>query len=237
MAGSLTLSVAEVLAGVTLSQSVRKGTSNLFLGFAYGMDMRTGQAATGSPEHNLFTAATAQISRYYGLPSVVIANTDAYLSDAQAGYEKALALMTSILSGANIVFSIGAMGPSLSFEAAVIDNEVVSMVRRMAEGIEVTDETIAVDLIKKVGPGGHYLTDPHTRSHFRKELFISGISNKKSHGAWMKEGGRRVDEKAKELAKQLVATHEPKPLERDVMEALRKYIERLEKNLWQVTKD
>jgi trimethylamine--corrinoid protein Co-methyltransferase len=231
VAGSTVIANAEFISGAVISQFVRRGAPVMYMGFAYGLDMRTGQAATGNPEHNSITALCAQMSRFYRAPSVVIANTDAYVSDPQLGYEKGLACLISAMTGSNIVFAIGAMGPSLSFEGAVIDDEIVSMVRQFIEGIEVSDKTLAVDVIRKVGPGGHYLSQLHTRDYHEKELFLANLSNKKSYGAWKAENAKTVPEKARKKAKQLIETHEPVQLEKGIQKDLREYVQTLEKTV------
>ena len=104
------------------------------------------------------------------------------------------------------------------------------MVRRMVEGINVTDETLAVDVIRKVGPGGHFLSQSHTRQYHKKELFLGKISNKKSYGAWVKANSIDARQKSRDIAKDILETYKPEPIDDDVLRELRQYIKHTEKS-------
>lgn len=112
----------------------------------------------------------------------------------------------------------------------VIDDEIVRMVFRLAEGIEVNDETLALDLIHSIGPGGHYLTEKHTLKHF-KEHVIPEISNRKSYEAWEREGAKTVIDVAREKTKEILKTHQPTPLDDVVQKEIKEIIKRADKEL------
>ena len=104
----------------------------------------------------------------------------------------------------------------VSYEKVVIDDEIISMARRLVDGITVTPETLAFDVIKEAGPRGNYLTSDHTSRYFRDEQFIPSLLVRDKYDVWQAAGGKRMEERARDRARQLLATHEPAPLPEDV---------------------
>lgn len=126
----------------------------------------------------------------------------------------------------------GAMEPgigAMSYEKSVIDNDIAGIVSRILEGITVSDETLATDIIAAVGPGGHFLAQEHTRRLFQKEHYIPKISDRTSPEKWMKEGAKDIRQVARENVKQILKEHHPAPLDRTVKEELLKIIKDVEK--------
>ena len=135
----------------------------------------------------------------------------------QAGYEKALSILYPVLAGATSVGPIGQVenGFVFSFRQLVIDHEIASFVKRLLRGIEVTEDTLALDTIEEVGPGGDFISLPHTVEHFRQELWISDVGEFAGYEAGVVETHRGAEEKALEKARTILATHDPHPLSKE----------------------
>ncbi len=228
LAGLLVQQNAEVLAGIMVSELVEPGTPVLYGTVSAALDMRTGAPALGGPEVALFNLATAQLARYYGLPSRGTGgNTDAKLVDVQAGLETTMSLLSAALAGMNFIYdSAGVLDGSLtaSYEKLVIDNEICGMVSRILAGIEITDETLAVDEIVRVGPSAGFLGSPFTVKMFRKEHFLPAILDRKSREAWVQAGGRDLATVAREKAKAILQEHTPEPIDRGVAADIERFI-------------
>lgn len=234
LAGTVVLFNAEILSGILITQLFKKGAPCIYCaGFSYVMDMKTGEAMTGSPEVGLLSAAGAQLAKHYDLPSMSWIRSDSKVSDAQAGYEKALLAILQVASGNNLIWCIGSTDfeMTVSYEQAIIDNEILEMVCRANRGIETTDETLALAAIERVGFGGNFLGDPHTLRHYKKECVNAKITDKWSREIWEKRGARSVAERAREKAKIILKDHRPEPLPKDVKKKLWNIVKRAEKDL------
>jgi len=233
LAGTLVIVNAEVLSGMTIVQLVNPGTPVIYASVATIMDMTTANIAFGAPETGLLSVATTQLARYYNVPNLCAGGrADSKIPDAQAGYEKARNALISALCGANLNNMAGALEANLkvSFKQLIIDNEIIGTVKRVIEGIEVTDETLALELIKKVGPGGLFITQDHTLTHLKKEHHIPKIGDRRSYGAWEKNGKKNVAEVAEEKAKEILITYQPEPLDKAVQNELTSIIREAEKS-------
>jgi len=122
---------------------------------------------------------------------------------------------------------------TLQLEQIVIDAEIVKIVFRLAQGIEISDETLALDIIRKVGPGGNFLAERHTLDHLRREHFIPDLTDRRSYDAWLKSGAKDLVKRAKEKVKTILEKHRPEPLEKDVAKEIREIIKRADKDLLQ----
>jgi trimethylamine--corrinoid protein Co-methyltransferase len=163
--------------------------------------------------------AMTQMARYYGFPAGVnVALSDANVADAQAGLEKGLSLLAGALAGADIYGHQGIAGADqgASLEQLVIDNEMASLVRRMLRGFDVTDETLALDVIEQVGVGGNFLAQPHTVRHFRHELWQPTLLNRRGWEQWREAGGKTLLDEAIARKHELLATHSVPPLPEDL---------------------
>jgi trimethylamine--corrinoid protein Co-methyltransferase len=215
IAGALVEECANVLCGVTLAQLVNPGCPCIFSIASGIMNMANGQYAGAAPESNLLHAATAQMARFYKLPFQGGTGIEATVPDAQAGYERALQVLTNALAGSNFIhLSVGMMEQMLlaSYEQCVIDDEIIGAAFRIARGMEVNDETLAVDVIREVGPGGHFLGHDHTARNFRRELWFPKLTNRDTYPRWMAAGGKDMRQRANERARQILASHHPRPL-------------------------
>jgi trimethylamine--corrinoid protein Co-methyltransferase len=223
LAGLLVQQNAENLSAVVILQSVAEPGRNppAIYGTAPAtFDQRYGTMVYGCPESALINVASSQIAKYYGLPSRGTAGTtESKLPDMQAGYEAMMTLLMTAMSGCNIIVNAtgGALAPgidAMSLEKSVIDNEVARYVSRILEGITVTDETLAVDVIREVGPEGHYLSHKHTLRHFTEEHPMPKISDRKPVDEWLREHSEDARYRAREKAKEILRTHHPEPLDR-----------------------
>jgi trimethylamine--corrinoid protein Co-methyltransferase len=231
LAGNLALQNAEVLAGIVLTQLVREGTPVIFGGASSNTEMRNGTLSIGSPEMAMNTAATAQMARYYKLPvRSGGAVCDAKAPDAQASYESMMSLLMARVSGVNFVLhSAGILETynCMSYEKFVIDDEMCGMVKRIQRGYDVNPDTLAFDVIKAVGPGGHFLDKDHTFDHFRTEFYQPQLSNRDDYVSWQEKGSPLSMEAANKKYKEVLETYEAPELPADVDKDLLKYIEKL----------
>jgi trimethylamine--corrinoid protein Co-methyltransferase len=228
LAGNLALQNAEVLAGIVLAQLVREGTPVIFGGASSNTEMRNGTLSIGSPEMAINTAATAQMARYYKLPvRGGGAVCDAKLPDAQASYESMMSLIMAQACGINFVLHSAGILESfncMSYEKFIIDDEMCGMIKRIRRGIEVNPDTLALDVIKAVGPGGHFLDKDHTFDHFRTEFYQPRLSNRDDFVTWQENGSHPCMETAHRKFKEILDRYEAPELPADVDKALQKFI-------------
>ena len=174
LAGTAVVGTAEILSGIIINQVLEPGRPCFFnLGFAHVMDMRFGFAVTGSPENCLFATAGAELARFYRIPSASWICSDSLGYDAQNAMEKTLAALTHTQARVSVVWGIGSFESekTVSPVQAVMDDEIVRMVRKYLAGIRVNDETLAREEIRRVGIAGEFMSSPHTFQHFRGSIF------------------------------------------------------------------
>ena len=178
--------------------------------------------------------ALNQLAHYYDLPSEIgiTGGSVSKLLDTQAGYEKARTIITHLLTTPDIARGLGGLegGRITSPEALIIDNEIIDYALRFVQGFEVNDETLAVDVINKVGPGGIFLGEKHTLKHFR-ERWMSRLSDIDSFETWEKKGSKSIDKMAHEKVKEILATHKPEPIPEDVEKEISGILQRAEAEL------
>jgi trimethylamine--corrinoid protein Co-methyltransferase len=202
--------------------------------FIYGggvaiMDMRTMGVSYASPEFLINMAALCDLGRYYQLPVFSFgACSDSKLFDQQAALEGALWTMVTTLAGGNMSHDVGYIDSGLtsSMEMTVMGDEVIGMVRRFVRGIEINDDTMALDVIDRVGPGGHFLGDEHTRLHHRRSNWLPTLIDRNNHDTWRTMGAQSYGERANARARELVETHQPLPLPEEIRAAVRAIVER-----------
>ncbi len=216
IAGTLVTMNAEVLAVTTLIQLINPGLPTLYCSVPGFTDMRTGLFVTGGIEYALVNAGATQMAQFYNMSNWATAGrTDSKIPDAQAAYEHALTIPYVALSGATHV-SCGAgfldFVLTVSFEQYVIDNEIIGMVKRMQKGFEVDKETLAMDVIKNIGPGGNFIGTEHTVRHMRNVLHTPLLSDRHSRDEWMEDGGKDAGLRAREIAKYYIKNHVPQGL-------------------------
>jgi trimethylamine--corrinoid protein Co-methyltransferase len=185
--------------------------------------MKSALMTMGAPENNLALAAQAEVARSFNLPTWGLAGaTDAKCLDAQAGIESAFSILSQGLSGLNLIHDVGYMaaGMACSLEQLVMGNEVVGMTKRFVEGITVNRETIARQIIEDVGPGGHFLVQPHTMKHFKKELWNAKLMNHQTIDAWTAAGKPTLEDRVKKEIEMITETHKPQPLSDKILSEL-----------------
>jgi trimethylamine---corrinoid protein Co-methyltransferase len=140
------------------------------------------------------------------------------VKDEQTGYEKVMTFLLPALAGANLIYGMGMLesGMTLDFAQMVIDDEIATMVKRVVRGIGVSDEMLAVDLIKKLGPGSDYLGQKHTRLHQHEELVKPRLTDRRMRGAWERRGSKSMVDSARERALEILGNHKPLPLDPEV---------------------
>ncbi|MDP2982119.1 MAG: trimethylamine methyltransferase family protein [Candidatus Latescibacter sp.] len=224
LAGTLTLFLAEILSGKVLAYGVNPDAPVLIGGAPAISDPSTLGFCAGSPEYGLLNAATAQIGRMLDCPMVVSAGySEDKLQGAQAGYETALSWLTVALTGVDILHGLDLFdsGLAVSAESTVIGNEMAGMVKRIVEGIRVDEETIGLDVIRRVGPGGEFVTDDHTLRHFRSEFFFPVVGDRRNRTTWLNSGGLDTNERAWNTARKIWAEHEPRRLDHKIVKRIR----------------
>ncbi len=212
---------AESLSGLVLAQLVRPGAPFIYGAFATVMDMKTTIFSYGAPEMSLMVAAMAQLAQHYHLPFFGTAGcSDSKLPDAQAAAEAAFSCLSSALSGANLVHDSGWLdhGSVASPAYIVLVNEVLHMVNQLVRGLPVNDETLALDLMDRTGPGGHYLQADHTLKHFR-DVWYSRLFDRSIYAQWRERGAPTFDERLRDQTRK-VMDHQPAPLPPEVAREL-----------------
>ena len=220
LAGMMAQLNAEELSGLALTQLVRPGCPVLLGPIPATADLHSGAYLGGSIELGLCNAAITQLAHFYKLPIYNSAGmTDAKIPDIQAGIEKAQSAIQVALAGANFIHHAAGMLENMStiaYEQFVIDNELLGMAMRAVRGVEVNDDTLALDVIDRVGPGGHYLMDEHTLRYMRSEHYYpSVVFDRQGRDMWEEAGGTDAWTRAKEIARRILAEHEPQPLDPD----------------------
>lgn len=226
IAGSLVVQLAETLAGLVVAQLAKPGSPVIIGTVSTVMDPRRAGYLSGAIEMGLMQAGVAQMAQFYQLPLYATAGmSDSKLPDAQAGYEKALTALLVGMAGANLIHDAAGLlefCTTAAYEQYVIDDEIVGMVMRALRGVEVTDETLALEVIKQIGPGGHYLTHRHTLKYMRTELFSPKVSDRELREKWESQGGLDARERAKRIARRLLEEHRPEGLPAEVDVEIRK---------------
>ncbi len=219
VAGHVAQGTAESLLGLVVHQLHRPGAPFVFgIGPAV-LDMGTMQSAYNAPEYLMGYVCAVEMARWLDLPNWGYAGTtDAQVIDAQAGMEAAELTFLSLATGSNLNHDIGYLdyGMTGSLELIVLTDEYLSLNRKLFAGVEVTPETLAVDVVRDVGPGGDFLAHRHTAKNVRKAQWRPTIINRQGHVRWEEEGGLDLKEKARRKALKLLETHQPAPLPAEV---------------------
>lgn len=214
LAGSVVQSVAESLAGMVFCYLIDPQVKAIFAPKALVSDLRTGSMSGGSGEQGVLMAATAQMGRYYDFVTSSMAGmTDAKTPDAQHGYEKCHGLTLAAHAGANIITQGCGLQASLlgaSFESYVIDNDMIGSVLRGVRGIEVSEETLALDVIESVVTGeGHYLGEQQTLQRMKSDYLYPQIADRQSPDDWKQAGSLDIYQRAKTAAAEILQAHYP----------------------------
>ena len=207
VAGAVVLTNAEVLFGVVLTQLIKPGAPVVLKPDTDVFDMKTTQVTYGSPEQNLGKIAVTQLAHRYNLPIYGLGGgVEAKAPDADAASESMMSMLLNGLAGMTLNQSLGTLsyGQYGSQEMVVICDEQVHMIKRILEGINFSEETLALDVIREVGYGGNFLSQEHTLRHFRKELFFPNLFRRQTLDEWANSGGKLAHQVAHERVKQIL---------------------------------
>ncbi|AFQ45879.1 trimethylamine methyltransferase family protein [Desulfosporosinus meridiei] len=226
-AGTIVLMNAEALAGVVMAQLKQKGAPIIIGGGATPMDMKTTATLYGSPETMMNYAIMTQLSQFYGIPNFTEAGcVNAPIPDAQAGMEAGNGILMAQLMGANLVHDVGYLegGKTGSLTFLTMCNDYIDNARYMGRGTRIDEETMAVDVIDEVGPGGNYVSHEHTFKNFRQEIWTSKQFNTSFWEVWEEQGSKSMEARAEELTKHIVATHDAELLDDTIRQGLNEII-------------
>ena len=222
LAGGLALGTAEALSGLLIHQLKRRGAPFLFGSGLHHLDMKTSISVYGAPEFQLARLAVADLGRFYGLPTWGYAgHSDSCLFDEQAAVDAGFSTLVALQTGTNLIHDVGYLEAGLtnSPEMMVFTCEMIRMLRRFQQGIELDSGSLALEVIQAVGPGGNYLAAEHTLEHFR-EYWQPELFSRQRLAAWREEGsrsmGRRVREKTVELMRRAEGSPLPASLAEEV---------------------
>ncbi|HEA67388.1 MAG TPA: hypothetical protein ENI07_11280 [Desulfobacterales bacterium] len=234
LAGAVVQALAESLMCLVLAQ-LRKPGCPCGLGCNFSVfDMTTGLLSIAAPEMSLALAAQAEVAQSFGLPSWGLAGaTDAKLIDAQAGSESAFSILAQGLAGLNLIHDVGYMdnGMVCSAEQLVLGDENIGMAKRFIRGIEVNSETLAREVIEKVGPGGHFLNEDHTYDHFKSELWTPTLMTREAYEDWQSQGAKDMAGRIQEKLRVILKNHEAPPLSDKTLAALNQIKQKGEREL------
>ena len=228
MAGNLTLMHAEVMAGLTISQLISPGAPVLYGGFGARADMQTAGFLVGAIECGMMNAAVHQLAQYIKVPNCSSCGfSESKLPDSQAAWEIAMLIMAAAMGGTNLIRHAGGgvleSGMTLSLEQIVMNEEMIGMARRLLSGIQVDEEHIGLDAIKAVGPGGTFLTSPHTFKHMRTEYFYgNGVTDRSQRQKWEVKGSKDARQRAGDIARKILELPDPLYIPADLDDKLKK---------------
>ncbi len=219
-AGAIALANAGELAGLVLAQLKRQGTPVILTGGVNDMaDMRTLADIYAAPENRVMLV---ELAHAYGLPIFGLAGaSDSKLPDEQAAAEAAFSLILEAMAGAQMIHDVGYLegGRINSLEQIAICDELIGYVKRFMTGLEINDETLALDVIDEVGPGLDFLNTKHTRRHFKEDWYPS-LFDRNNYDNWLAAGAKTLRQRARERVEQILADHRPEPLPPDVQQRI-----------------
>ncbi|OGS59936.1 MAG: hypothetical protein A3K59_08185 [Euryarchaeota archaeon RBG_19FT_COMBO_69_17] len=228
LAGSLTVAAMEFLSGLVMCRLINPGCPVIWGAGIAPLDMKTTTRAGGSPEHGMAGAAVTQLAHAFGVPSLCGGfDCTAVVPGSQAAMEKFASGASLVLGGADLIVGTGLLedARTLWLEQLFIDDEIVGMLKRIADGIVVDEERIALDLIEKVGIGGTFLGQRHTMKHLRTEQFLPALVDRRSFDLWAADGRRSMEDRARDRVREALARPPPMPLDPDVAARLDALIE------------
>lgn len=230
VAGTLAQTLAEAMAGMAFAQLCRPGAPVIFGSFASSISMQSGAPTFGTPEPALVLYACAQLARRLGVPfRSGGALCGSKVPDAQAAFESANTLLPTVLGGVNFVLHAAGWlegGLTSSYEKFVLDADQLGMMKTMLEGVDLSENGQAMDAIREVGPGAHFLGCAHTQANFETAFFRSAIADNNTYEQWLAEGERDAATRAAVLVKRQLADYEAPAIDPAVDEALLDFMAR-----------
>ncbi len=234
LAGSLALQHAEAMAGIALTQIVHPGAPVLYGAFTSNVDMKTGSPAFGTPEYLQAAQASGQLARRLGVPLRSSNVNAANAPDAQAAYESCLSLWGAIGAQASMIKHAAGWlhgGLTASLEKLIIDAEILQMVAASLEPFAVDADTLALDAIAEVGPGGHFFGSPHTMTRYEDAFYAPLLSDWSNYETWLEAGAITSDVRANAIWKQLLGDYRQPAVDPAIDEALREYVGRRKREI------
>lgn len=228
--GTLTQVLCEATSAIAFSQLCRPGSPVIFGTFATAISMQSGAPSFGTPEPAQVLMGAAQFARRYNLPFRSGGSlTGAKLPDAQAAYESANTLWPAMMGGVNFMLHAAGWlegGLVSSFEKFIMDCDQLAAAQKFAGGVDVSENAQAMDAIREVGPGGHYLGCAHTQANFKEAFHVSNVADNNSFEQWEIEGAKRTEQKANDIAQAWLEAYQPPALDESIDEALKDFMTR-----------
>ncbi len=230
IAGTVAQLNAEALAGIALTQMINPGTPVVYGAFQTNIDLQSGAPVFGSPESQLALYASAQLARRYNLPfrsGGMFASSK--IPDAQAAYESVLVMLPTILARVNFVLHAAGWlenGLTAGYEKFILDCQLLGGFHKLVQGLDLSDEGLALDAIREVPPGGHHLGTAHTLRHFRHAFYRAPLFDYNSFEQWLEEGAQPAEQRANAEWKRLLKSYEAPPLDPAIDEALGEFMTR-----------
>jgi trimethylamine--corrinoid protein Co-methyltransferase len=234
IAGTLVQQTAEVLAVVVLAQLVRRGAPVMYGSFASNVDMLSGAPALGTPEYTKSAWASGQIARKLGIPLRSSNTTSSNYPDAQAAYESGMSLWGAVMGHANLVYHAGGWlenGLTASFEKLIIDAEMLQMVAESLAPIPVNPDTLALDAIRSVTPGGHHFGTQHTLQRYESAFYQPLLSTRDNFERWQESGSPDTARRANALWKKLLQNYEKPATDPAIEDALTDFVARRKREI------
>jgi trimethylamine--corrinoid protein Co-methyltransferase len=230
LAGAVAQVNAEAISGIVLHQLKRKGAPIISGYGAVPLDMKTSVFSYGAPGHVLTKSACAELYHHYGIPVWSTLGSDAHALDGQAGIEHGIATLMAALDGANLIHDAGYLGQGLLGDprAILMSDEIISYVKRILRGFRITRDTLAVDAIREVGPGGDFIAHDHTYDHFREEQWQPRLFNRDEPDTWKRKGSQTYGDVLTKRVREILATHAAEPLSEDVQRQVDEIAQRAE---------
>ncbi|MEZ5912332.1 MAG: trimethylamine methyltransferase family protein [Paracoccaceae bacterium] len=232
VAGALTLSHAEALAGIVLNQMARPGAPVLYGAFASNVDMKSGAPAFGTPEQVKASLGAGQLARHLGLPWRSAAGCAANIDDAQAAHETQMSTWGAMLAGATVIIHAAGWiegGLAVSYEKFITDMEMVQTLAELCRPTPADDADIAFDALAEVAPGGHFFGAAHTLERYASAFYPPLVADWSNFGTWTERGGLDASQRATGLWQRIVEGHRrPESVAEDRIAALDAFIARRE---------
>ncbi len=234
LAGTLAQQNAEILAGLVVTQCVREGMPVCYGGLCHSFDMRTTQLVFAGPEQAIFGVAMTQLGKRYGLPVYINSGlTDSKLPDAQAGLESGITLQLGAAAGADIFGHMGICGvdQAASLDLLILQSEIIAYVESVQREVEINDDTLGLDVIEAVGPGGSFVAEDHTCDHFRTAMWFPTLLDRSYYAAWQQAGATSLGDRCRARKAELLAGHIVEPLAPQVEKEFARIVGAAQRNL------
>jgi trimethylamine---corrinoid protein Co-methyltransferase len=228
MASGLSMSLAEIFSSLVLHQLKKPGAPFIFGAGLHHMDMKATQICYASPEFQLTKAAIAELGRWYGIPTWGYAGcSDAKVMDEQAALEAMLSVLMAQLSGGNLIHDVGYMesGLTCSYEMIVLTDELVSMTNNLMKAIDTSTDSLMLDEIDRVGPGGHFLNSDQTLNRFR-DFWYPTLLDRSIRSTWLRKGATTLGNRLNAKVKEIIKDHKPEPMNKSVVKQVHEILSR-----------